>query len=133
MKVTETWVSSVERRLAALGAPGPARPRRPMPIGPCRNIAEAVCAVWGIEMRVLLGPRGKRELAEARMAAVHLAVRHTSRSLSEIGRMFRRHHTTVMHADQTIQARAAADPELAKRLADVMARVAGVQPPRGDA
>lgn len=133
MRVSEAWVSSVERRLAALGSPGPGRPRRPMPIGPCRKIADAVCAEWGIEMKVLLGPRGRRSTAEARMVAVHLAVRHTSRSLSEIGRLFRRHHTTVMHADSTIQARAAAEPELAQRLAGVMARVAATNTPEGDA
>lgn len=124
MSPMQQWAASVEARLTALGAP--ARPDgRSMPLGRCRSIAEAVCVARGMDLGSLLGPRGNAAMAEARMMALHLCVRHAQRSLCEIGRLFRRHHTTVMHADRTIHARAAKEPLLAREL-DAIARIAGI-------
>ena len=80
-----------------------------------RLIQEVVCEHYGIAHGELLSLR--RGPSAARMVAVHLACRLTSRSLSAIGRVMARDHSSIQYADRKITALAATDPDLATELA----------------
>ena len=69
---------------------------------PCRRelaileIAEEVSDATGIPMAVLVGENRAKHIAHARQLAYYIAHREGF-TLPEIGRVFRRDHTTVLH------------------------------------
>ncbi len=67
------------------------------------RIINAVCLVYDVTYDQLRAPnRGKEEIADARHMAMYLMRRHTKMSLKGIAGLFRRDHTTVMHAQRRI-------------------------------
>lgn len=81
-----------------------------------REIQDAVCAAYGIDLTELSAERRTARVVLARQVAMYLAKVLTGRSLPEIGRRFgNRDHTTVLHAVRKIAAKvefSAEAPEL---------------------
>lgn len=61
-------------------------------------ILKRVCEVSGISREVIKSSTRKREVVEPRQAYFLLAMKLTENSLSEIGRMVFRDHSTVFYA-----------------------------------
>lgn len=88
------------------------------------EIQRVVCGFYQITMTDLLSDRCGRELAWARQAAMYLTKCLTFYSLSMIGKVFRRDHTTVMHAIRATERRLTKFPELGNdltRIKDLLA------------
>lgn len=97
----------------ALITPPPLNPAYP----PIARIQRIVCARFNISVHDMISDRRMAHLVRPRHVAMWLAKKLTVRSLPEIGRRFGgRDHTTVLHAIKSIEARRAADPELAALL-----------------
>lgn len=76
----------------------------------CTQIQKAVCQYFKITHEELLGPRCFRVVARPRMIAMFLTRKHTQLSFPAIGERFgERHHTTVMHAWNTVADKVASD------------------------
>jgi chromosomal replication initiator protein len=52
----------------------------------------------GVSIAAILGPSSRQDLARPRMRAMARAHVDYGFSLPQIGRVFNRHHTTVLHA-----------------------------------
>jgi chromosomal replication initiation ATPase DnaA len=65
---------------------------------PAVPIIRAVCARHGFSISDLVSPSKTPALVECRQEAMALVVINTSLSFPAIGKMFRRHHATVIHA-----------------------------------
>jgi hypothetical protein len=79
----------------------------------CRCVAE----FHGVSVAEIRGPSHLRKHVYPRQVAMYLARDLTQCSLTQIGRYFRRDHTTVVHGFHGVQARLARDPTLSERLA----------------
>lgn len=77
-----------------------------------RDIQRAVAAHYGQSIGEMLSQRHTPRLARPRHIAMYLARELTPRSYPEIGRMFRRDHTTVMSGVSRISSSRAADQGL---------------------
>jgi len=87
-------------------------------------ILEAVSKYFGIRLQDLLGRRRTRSINHPRQIAMYLARKLTNLSLGEIGMHFGgRDHSTVLHAEQTIDAERTQDPKLAQTLAELTSRL----------
>lgn len=62
-----------------------------------RAIQDASCEYFGVKRTEIMSPRKDRLVCNARMMAMYLACELTDRSLPEVGRMFHRDHTTILH------------------------------------
>ncbi len=67
-------------------------------------IIRTVCREAGVSRPELLSARRAQHVVHARQVAMWLAKRHTSLSLTRIGQLLQRDHTTVLHAVQKIDA-----------------------------
>ena len=78
------------------------------------DIIRVVTEHFGIKLAELQSKRRQKSVAHPRQACMYLARKHTRYSLEEIGGYFGgRDHTTVMHAERTIETkRAAPDGDL---------------------
>jgi len=61
------------------------------------SIVDAVCEVFKVHKRELMGKNRMRYLTHARFAVCYLGWLFTKRSLPSIGRFMERDHTTIMH------------------------------------
>jgi len=76
---------------------------------PARSIIERVSVAMGIPYREIVGASRMRDIAEARQVAMYEVRKlRPDLSLPQIGRIFGRDHTTVLHAVQKIGAMRAA-------------------------
>ncbi|MBQ9980336.1 MAG: chromosomal replication initiator protein DnaA [Oscillospiraceae bacterium] len=66
-------------------------------------IIEEVARFFSIEKEDILSKRKTSEVANARQYAMYLMRKLTNMSFGEIGRLFDRDHTTVMHATEKIE------------------------------
>lgn len=95
--------------------------QRPLQIS---EILEAVSRHFGIRVPEILGRKRTRSISHPRQVAMYLARKLTPLSLEEIGMHFGgRDHSTVLHADRSIETERAADPELAQALAHLIQRL----------
>lgn len=78
---------------------------------PTVQIQELVALSYGLHPRCMQGQGRHPKQAWPRMVAMYLTRKITKRSMPEIGRAFgNRHHTTVLHAFRTVEARMEANP-----------------------
>lgn len=75
----------------------------------------------GVSVDAMRGPRQCRHVCRARFAAIHVARATTGHSLTTIGNLFRRDHTSVINADRRACEFAAADPDYAALVAALTA------------
>ena len=74
--------------------------------GPCRLMQEAVAAAFAVPAAELRASSRRRAgVAFARQSAMYLAHVAMGLSLSTVGRLFDRHHTTVAHACELVELR----------------------------
>ena len=102
--------------MSAPGVPG----RHPLDAPPVRvmlvDLMRAASEHFGVaESEIRSRSRGARVVAP-RHAIVHLALTRFEFSSAEVGRFFRRDHTTMLSANKETAARAAGDPEFADEL-----------------
>jgi len=71
------------------------------------DIQAAVMQYYGFTIQELLSPRKAKELCRARQVAMYLAMELTPYSYPMVGRLFKRDHSTVVHARHMIRLRAA--------------------------
>lgn len=104
------------------GTPDPliARPRNVI-----ADIIAACAAEWGVTVAEIRGHSRKAHIVAPRHAAMWLAREITGRSMPEIGRAFRRDHTSVLSAVRRIDR---ADPEMRAAVACVRERLAPSAP-----
>jgi chromosomal replication initiator protein len=84
------------------------------------QIQKAVAAAYKMSVEQLVSKSNSRQLAFPRQIAMYLCKRLTRHSYPEIGRAFGgKHHTTVIHSVEKIQALSAADPGFKRLLLDL--------------
>lgn len=70
------------------------------------DIMELVCYLSGISKKVLLyKAKGSRIISDTRMVAMHFVLKCTNLKPREVGKLFNRDRTTVLHAVKTISHR----------------------------
>jgi chromosomal replication initiation ATPase DnaA len=73
-----------------------------------QRIEERACKVFGVSMAALKSVRRHRKISDARQFVMYWAMRTTSLSSTQIGRLMGgRDHTTVLHGKQTYAKRRA--------------------------
>ena len=87
----------------------PYAPRRRLQAS-IREIQETVASYYGLTVGELTSPGRTRQLCAPRHLAMFLARERTAASLPELGRAFRRDHTSVLHAVRKLRADLANDP-----------------------
>ncbi|GHU01816.1 chromosomal replication initiator protein DnaA [Alphaproteobacteria bacterium] len=88
------------------------------------DIQRKVAEHFKISSDDILSARRDRSVARPRQVAMYLSKHLTSRSLPEIGRRFKKDHTTVIHAVRTIEGLMARDAGLARDV-EVLSRQLG--------
>ena len=83
-----------------------------------RQIQELVARHFNLDQEDLMGKKRDKDVVMARQVAMHLTRELTSLSLSGIGNLFGRDHTTVMHACEKVRALAPQDRQLQQTLED---------------
>ena len=78
------------------------------------DIRDKTAAHFNVKVADLRGVRRQREIARPRQIAMYLSKTLTTRSLPDIGRVFDRDHTTVMHAVKTVESLLKTDKNLAE-------------------
>lgn len=68
-----------------------------------RTAVQAVSNVTGIKRRHILGRRRFRRYADARQMAMQLVRQSTKLTVTSIGRLFDRDHSTVIHASNSVK------------------------------
>jgi len=81
------------------------------------EIQAAISAAYNVRLADLIGPCRRKEFARPRQIAAALARELTTCSYPQIGRHFRRDHTTILYAYRKITARASKDEATAQELA----------------
>jgi hypothetical protein len=84
--------------------------------GPVRRIQCAVSEAYGISLGELLGVDRKARLVRPRHVAMYLSRALTQLSVPDIGRRFRRDHSTVLHAVRSIERQCQDDIELMRTI-----------------
>lgn len=91
------------------------QPTRPLQVS---DILHVVSQHFGVRLQELLGRRRTRSINHPRQVAMYLARKLTPLSLEEIGMHFDgRDHSTILHAERTIEAERQHDTETAQTLA----------------
>jgi len=78
------------------------------------NIQNAVAEYYRIRRAELLAETRERRIVGPRQMAMYLCTEVTDKSLVEIGKAFRRDHTTVMHARNRLSESRRTDPEISE-------------------
>lgn len=73
------------------------------------SIIAAVAARHQLKPEQIIAQDRHRQLARPRMEAYWLARQVTDKSLPELGRVFKRHHTTVLHGIRAVEAMASVE------------------------
>lgn len=76
------------------------------------QVLDVVADYYQLCVYDLLGTDRRERIANPRAVAMYFARTHTSQSYPELGRRFHRHHTTVLHAVQTVTAKLKDSSEL---------------------
>jgi chromosomal replication initiator protein len=93
-----------------LATPHPLHP----PVLRIKPIQQAVAEYYSINPKEILRQRRFLEIARPRQVAMYLPNLLTKKTLPEIGRAFRKDHTTVIHALRRIEELIKQDEELAE-------------------
>ena len=95
----------------------PGRPRS------LEEIIELAARAYALSLEELRSPSRRRHIVRPRQIAMYLCRNYTEASLKEIGRLFKRDHSTVMHAIETVEKRCVERPQLLYELETLAARI----------
>lgn len=90
------------------------------------KIVEAVAEAFNLKADMLTGKKRTARINQARQIAMFLAREMTEASLPQIGDVFGRSHTTVLHGCNKIEEEIEADPVLSSRLQRLRNQISGV-------
>jgi len=68
-----------------------------------KKIQSLVCQYYHLNLEELLSSSRKKQVALPRKIAIYLAKQYLNLSLSELGKIFHRHHATILNALHTIE------------------------------
>jgi chromosomal replication initiator protein len=68
-----------------------------------RQIVDNVCDFYGLTIAQVKGKCRLRGYVKARFVSIYIIRKRTGLTLKEIGRLFHRDHTSIIHAVQTIE------------------------------
>lgn len=68
-----------------------------------RQIVDNVCDFYGLTIAQVKGKCRVRGYVKARFVSIYIIRKRTGLTLKEIGRLFHRDHTSIIHAVQTIE------------------------------
>jgi hypothetical protein len=128
---TSAWNRTVAAQIAAAveGPPSPLAARGEPPADPRLTAGQrclARCAdALGVEVAELLSSR-LRPVVEARQITAYVLLRQLGLSLSEVGLMLGKDHTTIHHAKRTVMRQMGRDDWWRLRVRDCMDRARGV-------
>lgn len=97
------------------------------------DIQEAVCAHFDVPLREMRSGRRHSQIARPRQVAMYLARKLTVRSWPEIGRMFERDHSTVIHAWHKVTGLCASDASVSGAVAEIERDIARISADRVEA
>ncbi|MGQ9689051.1 MAG: chromosomal replication initiator protein DnaA [Desulfobaccales bacterium] len=66
-------------------------------------IQQIVCDYYQVNLRELLGKGRQKKLVRARQLGLYFSRLYTNKTMVELGRLFQRSHTSVVHALQTLE------------------------------
>jgi hypothetical protein len=92
-------------------------------------IQKTVALHYGTSVDVICSPRRQGHMMRPRFVAAWLCHTLTSNSYSEIGRQFRKDHSTIMYACHKTRDDAASDPVFGKELLALYDRLEALQEP----
>ncbi len=98
-------------------------PRQAEPVLTVDVIQRAVAEEFDLKVSDLIARSNAAKFAYPRQIAMYLCKHETKASLSQIGREFKRHHTTVMHSIGKIEKKRSGDQELNSILASLGDRI----------
>ncbi len=81
-----------------------------------RAVSELVCSKFKVTFEDLQSRSRKRTIAFPRQVAMYLCRKHTEDTLADIGKVFRRDHSTVMHAVKVVSALSRKDTTVSSQL-----------------
>lgn len=87
------------------------------------EIIKEVGLFLGFTRLDILSPRREKEVCRARQISVYLAKKFTLRSFPELGRIFGRDHSTLVHSSQKIERNRSVDTMLDDDLKDLELRI----------
>jgi chromosomal replication initiator protein len=88
-----------------------------------RDIATLVCLEYGIGHNEMFSNRRAAHISGPRQIAYFLTYHMTNLSYPEIGHVFGRDHTSIMHGVKRVDEKLARDRDLRKRVARLMDEV----------
>jgi chromosomal replication initiator protein len=80
------------------------------------DIQKIVSNYYGVSLPELLGRSRQKRLVRARQMALHFCRIYTEKTMVELGRLFQRSHTSVVHALQTLERDRKTQPRVAQEL-----------------
>ncbi len=86
-------------------------------------IIEETSKCYGIEVSDIMSASRTKEIATARQVAMYIIRSITQLSLPEIGRIFGRDHTTVLHSIEKVEGLVKTDRETAENIRDIKSNV----------
>jgi len=69
----------------------------------CEVIIGGVAGYYGLTFEDIIRKTRKREIVQARQLAMYLCRKLTNTWIKDIGKIFNKHHTTVIHAIKTVK------------------------------
>lgn len=88
-------------------------------------IQRTVCSYYGVELKDMLSDRRQIDVARARQIAMFLSRSMTPKSFPNIGQLFNRDHTTVLHAIRSVTRLTSNSAEFAKDVETLRAELTG--------
>lgn len=83
------------------------------------DILDATCDYFNINLKFLKKRTRRRAHVRPRHIAIYLISRETELTLSEIGKLFGYHHTTILNAIQTVEDKIKNDESYAQEVESV--------------
>ncbi|MDR2671060.1 MAG: chromosomal replication initiator protein DnaA [Oscillospiraceae bacterium] len=86
-------------------------------------ILEEVCSYYALDPALILSANRRADLVTARQAAMYLCRLLTDRSLHDIGKFFKRDHTTISHGCERVEQQKSSDPAFARDLQTIVENI----------
>lgn len=91
------------------------------------EIQKIIGDYYGVSLTELLGRSRQKRVVRARQMALYFSRLYTPKTLTELGRLFKRSHAAVVHALQTLERDRQAQPRLAQEVEVLEGKLAQAQ------
>lgn len=86
-------------------------------------IINEVMEEFNVSKRDIFGQVRERNIVDARKTVQYLMIRLNNLSKSEVARIFKKHHTTIMNAYRSISGFVETDPKFRERIDRIIKRI----------